>query len=315
MSQTPIFLVLGKIEVRAIEVVSYSRKFSAAFAQHARILGKPRVEKMAINLDDFSLELAWHAAFASPAQRLAQLHAAFNAQQPLPLVLGNGEFLGTFVISEIDEKATAQFADGTWFAGGARLSFLEYVGELPDESAGPPVGLAIARIGVPLAAVSGIAKPVATGLPAKPVIIATGAALLKDTVTLAKQVGTVLNTAQNGLRTLQTLANNPAYALEKLPGMLGQLNQTLAGSTGLHRNLTTLLPIISNGAQLGQLGLQLNQQVRIARTALQSANAGNLLVQVGHAMGAVGQASAAMDALGKPLADIAVSKALRLTGI
>lgn len=81
----------------------FSRDVSANIVQHAVIDGKPRLQKVGDNLDEVRFEMLLHSRFCSPEASFSQLQGSMTAGEILPLITGEGSFIGDFVVSDIGE--------------------------------------------------------------------------------------------------------------------------------------------------------------------------------------------------------------------
>ncbi len=75
---------------------------AASLAEHARIEGKPRLQKTGNQLQTRNLSLTLHASFCSPESVFASLVEACDASTIMPYILGNGIYVGDFVIETLD---------------------------------------------------------------------------------------------------------------------------------------------------------------------------------------------------------------------
>ena len=100
------FAVLGEIQ---FEVVGSPEGYESAgaydFCEQRVIESKPRLQWVGDELERLSFELMWHSSFTNPAAQLALLRATAAQHLALPLVFGNGEFRGFFVIESIEVKS------------------------------------------------------------------------------------------------------------------------------------------------------------------------------------------------------------------
>jgi phage protein U len=111
---------------------SFVRRMESNYAEHARIEGKPRLQKIGDGLDRVSFEVQFHAAFCNPSAELAALRSAKIAGEVLPLIDGQGFLYGDFVIQSIEEVQNKTFDDGSVLLSRVKLELLEYI--VPVES-------------------------------------------------------------------------------------------------------------------------------------------------------------------------------------
>ena len=108
------FAALGDIQ---FEVVGSPEGYESAgaydFFEQRVIESKPRLQWVGDDLERLNFELMWHSSFTNPAVQLALLRATAAQHLALPLVFGNGEFRGLFVIESIKMKSQQLSAGGT----------------------------------------------------------------------------------------------------------------------------------------------------------------------------------------------------------
>jgi phage protein U len=118
---------LGSVRFEGLKSFDrYSLKSSANIAQHARIDGKPRLQKIGDNLDELSLDMLLHSRFCTPEQEKATLKAAMDAGEVMPLITGAGDFVGNFVIQGIDESIMHTDAQGRIIMSRLAVSLIEH---------------------------------------------------------------------------------------------------------------------------------------------------------------------------------------------
>src|SRR5579862_6940818 len=132
------FALLGDIPFQVIgspQSLSDSRRYD--YAEHRVIQARPQLQWLANDLMTMRLEILLHQAVSSPAANLLALTEAASAHQALPLVFGNGELSGYFVITEIDTVSRQLSGSGDIVSMTVRLDLRESPAT-PDPAA-PPV--------------------------------------------------------------------------------------------------------------------------------------------------------------------------------
>lgn len=71
----------------------------------------------------------WHASLTNPAEQLALLRATAAQHLALPLVFGDGEFRGLFVIESIKVKSQQLSASGAPIAIRVALALKEWIAD------------------------------------------------------------------------------------------------------------------------------------------------------------------------------------------
>ena len=108
-------------------------KREASYAEHALLDGKPRLQNTGNALDEYQLSVFVHAQYADPKALFKQLDTARIDGEVLPLVNSTGEYLGDFVITNIDPEVMQTDALGNWVAANIAFLIREYV--TPDKAA------------------------------------------------------------------------------------------------------------------------------------------------------------------------------------
>ncbi len=132
------FAILGEIPFQVLgspERLSSSRRYD--YVEHRVIEDRPRLQWLADSLESLVLEMMFHRAFTDPIAQLALLFAVAETHQALPLVFGNGDFRGYFVIAEVGTTSRQLSAAGDPLAIMVRVVLREW--PLTFDPAAPPV--------------------------------------------------------------------------------------------------------------------------------------------------------------------------------
>ena len=122
--------VLGDIEFELRNQPSrQDDRITADYAQHALIQGKPRSEWVGDGLDELTLELTLHALLGDPEAQIRRLKTAMRAHEPLPYVLGSGDYRGVYLITEVGTTTRRTDAQGRLISATVSVSLLEYSGQ------------------------------------------------------------------------------------------------------------------------------------------------------------------------------------------
>ncbi|OIP06942.1 MAG: hypothetical protein AUK53_11720 [Betaproteobacteria bacterium CG2_30_59_46] len=123
------FDVLSQIE-------GVEESFSANFAEHALIEGKPRLQWVGDNLGEVTWNLMFHAGFCVPTVELLKLRAAVAAHTPLPLVFASGAHQGWFVPVSVNVTTRMTRGDGTllWIEAQLKMRESPPAASMPDET-------------------------------------------------------------------------------------------------------------------------------------------------------------------------------------
>lgn len=238
------FAVLGDIE---FELITYWDGFESTFgvdyAEHSRIEGKPGLQFVGEQLDEFRISLVFHSLYCTPDNELSRLRRAMRAHQALALVFGNGDYRGWFVITAVTASSQQTDSSGNVMAMTAEVTLREYIGDPKSPLKPPAINSAIPGTGVVTSAVT---KP--SGM----------AQSVRDAVSYAKKAQSALTTAASTVRAVQKMATNPTLALTRIPGLMSQIGGVTA-------------PLMSSIPALNAVKDMFPDAVRLARDTGQAA--------------------------------------------
>ena len=122
------YAVLGDVE---FELITYfdgmEAQFGMDYAEHALIGGKPRLQRVGEKLDEFRLELTFHASYCDPEVELVKLRQAMQSGEARQFVLGNGAYKGWFVITDLTATSRQTDKVGALISLDATVTLREYV--------------------------------------------------------------------------------------------------------------------------------------------------------------------------------------------
>lgn len=122
------FAQLGNLIFENLNSFSdFSQAGSALYAEHALIDGKPILQRTGSSLNEINLSIRFHALFCNPKDQLDSLKAFRNDGEILPLLWGNGNVEGDFVITEINETIENCDPTGTVISYLVNFILKEYV--------------------------------------------------------------------------------------------------------------------------------------------------------------------------------------------
>lgn len=121
------FAQLGKIQFSTLKTFTdYSDKGSATYAEHKLLDGKPLLQRTGSSLTELSISIYLHAGFCDPKAELKALKDARNDGEILPLLWGNGDIEGDFIIVDTDVSKEDAMPDGTVISYRVQLNLKEY---------------------------------------------------------------------------------------------------------------------------------------------------------------------------------------------
>lgn len=279
--------VFGEIEFELFNHPTlFEERTSADYAEHALVQGKPRLEFVGEALDELHLELQLHAALVDTEVQIRRFKTAKAAREPLPLVLGSGDYRGVYLITNVDTRVTRTDGQGRVIAAGVSISLREYTGAY-NKPLPRPRALASADATLPGVRLGGVSA-----------VIATPSQRLLASATAA---GNLLRASVDAFNMAKTLRNNPTAMLGQASDLVRLTQRALEPLDGMQG----VAQLLANGADLVQLGASTSSDVRAAVSGLSGANLANIVAQVDDAANRVQQASARIKNAAPRLAGLA----------
>jgi phage protein U len=294
------FALLGDIQFDLITYFDgFESQFGANFAEHALIEGKPRLQWIGDNLEEIRIDLAFHVHYCDPEAELAKLKKALAAHEAMALVLGNGDYKGWFVLTEV--QATSRHTDkaGTLIALDARMVLREYVGDKAKPRPRPAVQPATPPAEAKSIPTSGLRSTA-------PAVGASAVRQnIREAVTLANQAQSALRVVGDAVQIARRMRDNPLAALSRVPSVLSGLSRAagpLAGMSPVLSNITSQVPeaagiIRSSTSALGA--------VRDAQTMLAGVEAGNVVGRLDYVGNRLAAAGTSMEAAAPQISKLA----------
>ena len=128
------FAQLGDIQFDLItyfdgiaETITYN------YAEHERINNKTLLQFLGENLQEFTIKLNLHSTFCTPEDEIVKIRENAKLGKPLKFIKGNGEYIGAFVISQIQKTTEQTSPEGDLIAIQVELQLKEYTGKIPDD--------------------------------------------------------------------------------------------------------------------------------------------------------------------------------------
>lgn len=284
------FAILGDIEFTVAGGISgMEQSGSADWAEHARIQGKPLLEWIGEGLDECNLTIELHPVLGDPEERLRTLRQAKSKHEPLAFVMGSGEYLGAYVITNISNAIRRSTAVGQIKAATVQLSLKEYTGAFTRK---------VARPGLADTALNGTSAATAD----KPGLISRltpSPSTVQAVIGHAKTAGNILKAGQNLYEAVKS--GNPSMILGQVPQLLG----VTARALGPLQGLKSVAGLLEDGADLSRLGDNVLGSVMGARSALNPVDLGNIVDRFSASQQSLGQALTTMDGARTRLAGLA----------
>jgi phage protein U len=99
---------------------------SANYAEHALILGKPRLQRVGTNLDEVKATMLFHSRFCDPEAQISSLYSAMLDGEVMPFINGAGDVVGDFVITNISRRPEQTDALGRLIAVEVDVTMREF---------------------------------------------------------------------------------------------------------------------------------------------------------------------------------------------
>ncbi|MFL1515309.1 phage tail protein [Pseudomonas prosekii] len=283
------FAILGTLEFTVTGGISgMQHSGSADWAEHARITAKPLLEWIGEGLDECHLTIELHPLLGNPEQRLRALRLAKSEHQPLAFVMGSGEYLGPYVITQLSNTVRRATATGLVMAATVQVSLREYMGAFVRKVEHP---------GLLDPTVSG--KATAGASPGLVSRQSTSPSMVQQVLSHAKTAGNVLRAGQNVYQAVKT--GNPAIILGQVPQLLG----VTAGALGPLQGLVNVAGLMRDGADLFRVGEDVLGSVMGARDSLNPVDLGNIIERISASHGSLEQAMTVLDSANTRLAELA----------
>lgn len=302
------FALLGDIQ---FDLITYfdgmDAQFGADYAEHPLIEGKPRLQWVGDKLDEFRIDLSFHASYCDPEKELMRLRQALQAHLAMAFVLGNGDYKGWFVLTDVQAMSRQTDQLGTLTCLEATITLREYVGDknnpLPPPAVRPKLAPAAAKAS-PISAMGGLA-----GLAGAANTVRDG---VRQAVTLANQAQSAMRVVGDGMRLAQQLRSNPLAALGRVPALmtgLGQVAGPLASLSPTIAGLNSQLPEVSGIVRSATNALG---AIRNGQSALSLSNVSNVVGRLDYLAGQVNTASDALAAAAPAMSKLAAKVVTRL---
>src|SRR5574337_846 len=295
------FALLGDLQFDLITYFDgFESQFGTDFAEHPLIEGKPRLQFIGDKLDEIRIQLAFHLHYCDPEAELAKLKDALAAHQAMALVLGNGDYKGWFVLTDV--QATSKHTDkaGTLIALEAGITLREFVGDKKNPLQPPAV-----QPKLPPAA----AKALPASRTAGVATLASGASTVRDNirqaVTYANQAQSALRVAVDAARLAQKLRDNPLAALGRVPSLLTGMKQVAGPLENLSPTLVSLTSQLPEAAGILSASDNALGAVRNAQGALSAVNAGTVTGRIDYLAGQLSAATGALESAAPNISKLA----------
>ncbi|MDF0606624.1 phage tail protein [Neisseriaceae bacterium TC5R-5] len=292
------FALLGDIEFQLITYFDgFESQFGADFAEHALIEGKPRLQWIGDKLDEITIQLSFHSQFCDPEQELLRLKTAKEAHQAMALVLGNGDYKGWFVLTEVQASSKQTDQAGTLLALEASLTLREFVGDKQNplappaiEAKQPPAGAKV----LPASLNSGLSSTINS--------VHQG---IRQVVSYANQAQAAMRVAVDAVRLAQNLRANPLAALGQAPSLLQGIGQIAKPLEALSPTLASLSGQLPEAVKVLRAGDNALGTIRQAQGTLSAVNVGNITGRLDSLAGQLASAASVLESVAPSISKLA----------
>lgn len=293
------YALLGDIQFDLITYFDgFESQFGADFAEHALIAGKPRLQFMGDKLDEIRIQLAFHAYYCDPEAELAKLKAALVAHQAMTLVLGNGDYKGWFVLTDVQSFSKQTDQAGTLIALDANITLREFVGDKTNpvqppavQPKLPPAAAQTLSASQTLSKATGATSTVRDGI--------------RQAVTYANQAQSALRVAVDAARVAQKLGDNPQAALGRVPSLLTSVKQVSGPLENLSPTLSGLSNQLPEAASILRASDNALGAVRNGESALSLVNTATVTNRIDYLAGQLSTASGALESVAPSISKLA----------
>lgn len=299
------FALLGDVQFDLITYFDgFESQFGADFAEHALIEGKPRLQFIGDKLDEIRIQLAFHLHYCDPEAELAKLKDALAAHQAMALVLGNGDYKGWFVLTDV--QATSKHTDkaGTLIALEASITLREFVGDKKNPLQPPAV-----QPKLPPAAATALPANLAAKAASVGAGLASAANSVRDNirqvVTYANQAQSALRVAVDAARVAQKLRDNPLAALGRVPSLLTGMKQVAGPLENLSPTLASLTSQLPEASSILRASNNALGAVRNAQGALSAVSAGTVTGRIDYLAGQLSTATGVLESAAPSISKLA----------
>jgi len=242
--------ILGEIEFEITGgLAGMELSQSSDYAEHALIQGKPLLETVGDALDEVQLSIELHPTLGDVAARVRALQDAMQAHQPLAFVLGNGEFLGAFVITELSQTHHRTWADGAAFSATLSMTLRQWAGDFDYTPPAPA-----------------LADSVQDVQDTQPDLLREENPIKTPAMRALEHAKSAAQLVQAGARAIESARQmDIASVLQQFPALGTVVGRAIPALSGLSETATALQGEFESAAQLAQLGQSALSQVQTVR--------------------------------------------------
>jgi len=289
--------ILGEIEFSVAGGLSGMEVTQGVdYAEHARIAGKPLLESTGDALDEYQLTIELHPNLGDVNARARALRDAMGAHVPLAFVLGSGEFLGAFVITELMQTQRRTWANGAAFASTLNITLRQWAGDFEYTPPAPA-----------------LADSVQDVQDAQPDLLREQPPIKTAAIEALDQARAAAQTVGEAVRVVDSLKNGDvAAALQQVPALAGMVGRAAPMLSTMTDAVSALQGEFEAASELVQLGTDARAQVQRAREILSGdVDTANVLAKLAAGGQSLEAVLGMFEQSAKPLAQLAAAVATR----
>lgn len=121
------YALLGTLQFKLITYFNgIEEAQKSIYAEHQVIESKPKLQFIGDELGTMVIKLNFHSSFCNPETELKKLKTMAKTHEEQAFILGNGKYIGRFVIEEINSSTIQTDKSGNVLAVEAEIRLKEY---------------------------------------------------------------------------------------------------------------------------------------------------------------------------------------------
>lgn len=281
------FAVLGDIQFDLISYFnSFESQFGADYAEHSVIEGKPRLQFVGDKLNEISIQLVFHQQYCDPEKELGRLKDALESHDAMALVLGNGDYKGWFVLTELQASSKQMDKTGALIALEASITLREYVGDKQNPLPPPAVQTEVPPTDAKTTPTPQPETPATPPVDTNPIsgAVTAVANTIRQVVNYANQANSALKVAKEAVDLVKKMKDNPLAALGQVPALVGKIEQIAGPLENLSPALNELskqIAEVKNIVDAGEAAVGAVRNIKTSLEAMKSSNVSTTIDYVG----------------------------------
>lgn len=127
---------LGNIRFEGLRgFTSLKRDREATYSEMPLLDGKARLQRLGSSLDAISFDMLFRREFTDPVADLAELNELRETGEVLPLLTGDGSFVGNFIITKLSDTTDETDPSGVPISISLTVDLKEFVDPNPEATA------------------------------------------------------------------------------------------------------------------------------------------------------------------------------------